>query len=146
MTDRILRAALVALCLAGVLVAGYLLSARWGHTELICSTGGCETVQSSSYAELFGIPVAAAGLVGYLLIGASALVNTAPARPVGAALALGALAFSAYLLVIQLAVIGAVCDWCLASDAISTVVAGLALLRLRQATAAPAGRILMRTT
>jgi uncharacterized membrane protein len=146
MTDRILRAALVALCLAGVLVAGYLLSARWGNTELICSTGGCETVQSSSYAELFGIPVAAAGLVGYLLIGASALVNTAPARPVGAALALGALAFSAYLLVIQLAVIGAVCDWCLASDAISTVVAGLALLRLRQATAAPAGRILMRTT
>jgi uncharacterized membrane protein len=146
MTDRILRAALVALCLAGVLVAGYLLSARWGNTELICSTGGCETVQSSSYAELFGIPVAAAGLVGYLLIGASALVSTALARPVGAALALGALAFSAYLLVIQLAVIGAVCDWCLASDAISTVVAGLALLRLRQATAAPAGRILMRTT
>jgi uncharacterized membrane protein len=146
MTDRILRAALVALCLAGVLVAGYLLSARWGNTELICSTGGCETVQSSSYAELFGIPVAAAGLVGYLLIGASALVSTALARAVGAALALGALAFSAYLLVIQLAVIGAVCDWCLASDAISTVVAGLALLRLRQATAAPAGRILMRTT
>jgi uncharacterized membrane protein len=146
MTDRILRAALVALCLAGVLVAGYLLSARWGNTELICSTGGCETVQSSSYAELFGIPVAAAGLFGYLLIGASALVSTALARAVGAALALGALAFSAYLLVIQLAVIGAVCDWCLASDAISTVVAGLALLRLRQATAAPAGRILMRTT
>jgi uncharacterized membrane protein len=146
MTDRILRSALVALCLAGVSVAGYLLSARWGNTELICSTGGCETVQSSSYAELFGIPVAAAGLVGYLLIGASALVNTALARAVGAALALGALAFSAYLLVIQLAVIGAVCDWCLASDAISTVVAGLALLRLRAATAAPEGRMLTRTT
>jgi uncharacterized membrane protein len=146
MTDRILRAALVALCLAGVSVAGYLLSARWGKTELICSTGGCETVQSSPYAELFGIPVAAAGLVGYLLIGASALVSSALARAVGAALALGALAFSAYLLVIQLAVIGAVCDWCLASDAVATVVAGLALLRLRAATAAPERRIVTRTT
>jgi uncharacterized membrane protein len=41
-----------------------------------------------------------------------------------------AVVFSGYLLVIQLAVVDAVCDWCLASDAITTAVAALALLRL----------------
>lgn len=146
MTDRGLRAALLALCFAGASVAGYLLSARWGSTELLCSTGGCETVQRSSYAELFGVPVALAGLVGYLLIGATAFAAGPLARALGAALALGGLGFSGYLLVIQLAVVDAVCDWCLASDAIATVVAGLALLRLRQPTAEPQRRIVTRTT
>lgn len=146
MTDRSLRAALVALCLAGASVAGYLLSVRWGGAELLCSTGGCETVQSSSYAELLGVPVATLGLVGFLAIGATALAGGTLARALGAALALGALAFSGYLLLIQLAVIGAVCDWCLASDAITTVVAVLALLRLREARAASDGRMLTRTT
>jgi uncharacterized membrane protein len=146
MTDRFLRCALLALCGAGAAVAAYLLSVRWGSTELICSTGGCETVQDSSYAEVLGVPVAAAGLVGFLLIGASAFVDLPLARAFGAALALGALAFSGYLLVIQLAVIGAVCDWCLASDAISTLVAGAALLRLRGSTTASERRIVTTTT
>jgi uncharacterized membrane protein len=146
MTDRSLRAALVAGCLAGASVAGYLLSVRWGGAELLCSTGGCETVQSSSYAELLGVPVASLGLVGFLAIGATALAGGTLAGALGAALALGALAFSGYLLVIQLAVIGAVCDWCLASDAITSVVAVVALLRLREATAASDGHMLTRTT
>jgi uncharacterized membrane protein len=145
MSDRYLRAGLLGLCVAGASVAGYLLWARWGGAELICSTGGCEAVQSSSYAKLFGIPVAAAGLVGYLLIGVAALSRRPLAPAVGAALALGGVAFSAYLLVIQLAVIDAVCDWCLASDAISSGVAILALLRLR-GSLAPEDRLLAGTT
>lgn len=146
MTDRSLRAALVALCLAGASVAAYLLSVRWGAAALLCSTGGCETVQSSSYAELLGLPVAALGLVGFVAIGATALAGGQLARALGAALALGALAFSGYLLVIQLAVIDAVCDWCLASDAITTVVAVVALLRLRGSAAPSDGRMLTRPT
>ena len=39
---------------------------------------------------------------------------------------------SAYLLVIQLAVIGEICQWCVASDLITTLVAMVALLRLRE--------------
>ena len=41
--------------------------------ELVCSTGGCETVQSSSYAEVLGVPVAALGLLGFLGLLAAAL-------------------------------------------------------------------------
>ena len=130
MSDRSLRVVLAVLCLAGAAVAAFVLAARWRGTELACSTGGCETVQNSSYAELLGAPVAALGLVGYLLIAATTLSTGAFGRVAGAALALGAVLFSAYLLVVQLAIIDAVCDWCLANDAIATLVALAALLRL----------------
>ncbi len=53
-------------------------------------------------------------------------------RVAAAAVALAALAFSAYLLVIQLAVIGEICQWCVASDVITTLVAMAAVLRLRE--------------
>jgi uncharacterized membrane protein len=138
-SDRSLRAALVALSLAGAAVAGYVLSSRWTDSGLLCSTGGCETVQSSEYAELFGVPVAAAGLVGYVLIGALALSAAPLMRAAVAALALAATTFSAYLLVVQLTVIHAVCDWCLASDAISSVIAALALVRLLTPVGSQAG-------
>lgn len=131
MSDRALRGAVAALSLAGIAVTSYLLWARWTATELLCSTGGCETVQSSSYAELLGVPVAAVGLVGYVLLGLTALRTEPLVRAAGAALALAALVFAAYLLVVQLAVLDAVCQWCLASDAITALIAAAMLLRLR---------------
>jgi uncharacterized membrane protein len=140
-SDRALRIALALLCLAGAGVSAFVLAARWRGTELLCSTGGCETVQSSPYAELAGVPVAAFGLAGYLLIAATAGADGPLARIAGASLALGAVLFSAYLLVIQVAVIGAVCDWCLANDAIASLVAVTALLRLRGALFTPASRV-----
>ena len=53
------------------------------------------------------------------------------ARLIGPVVALAAFAFSAYLVGIQVVVIGTLCDWCLASDAVTTALAALALLRLR---------------
>ena len=133
MSDRVLRAALVGLAAAGAAVAGYVLTSRWTDSGLICSTGGCETVQSSSYAELVGLPVAAFGVAGYVLIGAMAVVGSSTARVAAAALALGAAAFSGYLLVVQLTVIDAVCDWCIANDIVSSLVAVVALAWLLRA-------------
>ena len=131
MSDRLLRSALAALCAAGAGVTAYLLSVRWGSVELYCTTGGCETVQSSSYAELLGIPVAAAGFVAYLVLGASAFFTAPLVRVAAAAIALAAVGFSVYLLAVQLWVIDAICIWCVASDVIVTLVAVVALLRLR---------------
>jgi uncharacterized membrane protein len=132
MNDRVLRATLVALSLAGAGVAAYVLIARWTDAGLLCSTGGCETVQRSDYAELLGVPVALLGLAGYLFMGVVAAIRGQPARSTVAALALGAAIFSGYLLAVQLVVIHAVCDWCLASDAISSLIAVVALARLLQ--------------
>jgi uncharacterized membrane protein len=129
--DRLLRVMIGALAVTGIAVAGYLTYARYSGTTITCSTGGCETVQNSDYATLLGIPVAALGLLVYALIFSTALSMTETARAAGAALALSAFLFSVYLLVLQLTVIGAVCDWCVINDTIATVLAPLAALRLR---------------
>jgi uncharacterized membrane protein len=131
-SGRALSIAQAGLSLAGAAVTGYLLSVRWGGGTLYCSTGGCETVQSSSYAEVVGVPVALAGFLAYLFLAGSAFVAAALACVAAAAVALAALAFSAYLLVIQVAVIGEICQWCVASDVITTLVATVAVLRLRE--------------
>ena len=131
MSERALRAAVAVLALAGAAVAGYLTWVRYSGATIACTTGGCETVQSSSYSELVGVPVALFGLLGYLAIAASALRETELFRIAGAAVALAAAGFGAYLLVVQIAVIGAVCDWCLTSDAIAAALAVVTVLRLR---------------
>ena len=137
MSDRLLRTALAGVSLAGVAVTAYLLSARWGSVELLCTTGGCETVQSSSYAEILGVPVAAAGLLAYVALGASAFFSSPLVRVGAAAIALAAVAFSAYLLVVQLVVIEAICTWCVVSDGLVTLAAAAALLRVRLLFVAP---------
>jgi uncharacterized membrane protein len=130
MSNGFLRAALGASALAGAALSGYLTWVHYAGAELICRTGGCETVQTSEYATLLGLPVATLGLAAYVLVAATALSVAPVARAIAASVALAAVAFSAYLIVIQLAVIGEICDWCLANDAIAAVVAAAALLRL----------------
>lgn len=131
MTDRTLRLCVAALATAGLVVSGYLTWARYADVTIACSTGGCETVQGSSYATVAGIPVPVLGIVGYATLFATALFVLDLARALGAAVALGAFAFSAYLLFVQLALIDAVCDWCVVNDAIVTAVVPFAVLRLR---------------
>jgi uncharacterized membrane protein len=140
-TDRTLRLATAALAIAGASVAGYLVWVRETGATIVCATGGCGTVQSSEYAEVAGVPVALLGLVGYLVLFSTALFADDAARLVQAGVALGAVIFSTYLLYVQVALIGEVCDWCLVSDAIVTLTAMLALLRLRVAQAPPASSI-----
>lgn len=140
MTDSGLRIATAVLALLGAAVAGYLLWVREAGTTLVCATGGCETVQSSTYAEIFGLPVALFGLAGYILILAAALFRGETARLLQVTLSVGAAMFSIYLLYVQMALIGSVCDWCLVSDGIVTALAVLALLRLRLAQAPSSSR------
>jgi uncharacterized membrane protein len=128
-----LRRAIAALALAGLGVAGYLTYAHYAHVAPVCATGGCETVQRSSYAELAGVPVALLGLVGYaLLLGSSALrgANTALAA---AGVAISGAAFSGYLLWAQLGPIGAVCQWCLGSDVLMASLVALCVARALRA-------------
>ena len=131
MSERTVRAASAVLAAAGAAIAGYLLYARETGGELVCATGGCETVQSSPYAEVLGVPVAALALAGFLGLLVAALARGEWARLSQATLALAAFLFSGYLLYIQLAVVEAICQWCLATDVITTAIAALALLRLR---------------
>lgn len=131
MTDRRLRIGVALLAAVGAGIAGYLLFARLTGAPVACSTGGCETVQSSRYAEVLGFPVAGLGLAAYLAVLATAGGSGATVRASGAAIALSAVAFSAYLVVVQVAVIERICEWCLASDGVFTLLALATVLRLR---------------
>ena len=117
MSDRALRAGVALVALAGTAVAGYLTYVHYQPDALICtSSGGCETVQESSYAELVGIPVALLGLLAYLAVLALVLWDTEAARTAVAAIALGGAAFAVYLVALQAFVIDAWCVWCLVND------------------------------
>jgi uncharacterized membrane protein len=130
--DRRLRATALAITALGVGVAGYLTYVHYAGLQPFCAGGGhgCERVQSSPYAMLAGIPVAVLGLVGYLAIGAMLLTPGERARLAAAALAISGLGFSAYLTYLELAVIDAICQWCVASAALMTVLAVLTVWRL----------------
>ena len=137
MSDDRLRIASASLALAGAGISGYLLWVRQTGATLVCATGGCETVQSSQYSEILGVPVSLLGLVSYLALLVTALLRGENARLVHTALALTGAVFSTYLLYVQIELIGAVCQWCLASDVILTLLAVLCAERLRRLAARP---------
>lgn len=118
------------LCLVGLGVAGYLTYVHYAGIAPVCSTGGCERVQASDYAEVAGVPVALLGLVGYLGIGASLLLRGELGRTTTAALAIIGFGFSAYLTYLELFVIDAICQWCVGSAALMTLLAVTAVTRM----------------
>ena len=95
-------------------------------------------MQDSKYAVLVGIPIAIFGLAAWIAALVLTLWNSELARTLTSALALAALAFAAYLVILQLFVIDAVCIWCMANDVVLIpLFAVLALVRLRTAETAP---------
>ncbi|HKB19640.1 MAG TPA: vitamin K epoxide reductase family protein [Gaiellaceae bacterium] len=130
MSDRRLRVAVGAIAAVGAGIAAYLTYTHFAHEAIVCATGGCETVQSSKYAELAGIPVALLGLAAYVFVLGTAFFRGELARAAGAVTAVAGVLFGVYLLVVQLAVIGALCQWCLASDLVLDALAVACILRL----------------
>jgi uncharacterized membrane protein len=125
-----LRAAIAAACLVGAGIAAYLTYVHYAGVAPVCTTGGCEKVQTSKYAELAGVPVALLGLVAYGVLLVLALVRGVEAATVGVFVAAVGVAFSGYLLWAQLGPIGAICQWCLGNDLTITVVAALYVVRM----------------
>ena len=132
MSDRVLRAGVAVVALAGAAVAGYLTYVHYQPDALICTSGGgCETVQESSYAELVGIPVALLGLVAFLAVLVLVAWDSELARTLAAAIALTGVGFAVYLVALQAFVIDAWCVWCLVNDLV--VVPLLAVLTVWRA-------------
>ena len=129
------RQAIAVLSLVGFFVALYLWFYKIGVIgTLQCGTGGCETVQTSPYADLFGIPVAFYGVVGYGVMFGVAVAGVQPrfaARrgptQLLALLSGGAFLFALYLTYLELFVIHAICRWCVVSAVITTAIAAIAV-------------------
>ena len=125
-----LRTATVAACLVGIGIAAYLTYVHYSHTAPVCTTGGCEKVQKSKYAELAGVPVALLGLITYVFLLGAAFRRGLDAAFAGVVVALIGVGFSGYLLWAQLGPIGAICQWCLGNDLTISVVAALYVVRM----------------
>jgi uncharacterized membrane protein len=134
----------LALSGAGVVLAGYLTLVHYRNNLLVCGISSCHTVQASKYAEFLGVPVALLGLVMYVtLVALGVLRLNRPGLAERATLATFAVAFvgvlfSAYLTAVELWVIDAICQWCVVSAVLVTVIAvieGVRVWRILGATA-----------
>ena len=127
------------LALAGIFLALYLLLYKLGMIgALTCSVGSCETVNTSKWATLLGIPVAGWGVAWYLATFVLALVSIqekfADSRFMSLALLLmtaSGLIFSTYLTYLELFVIHAICQWCVVSAVLVLVMFVLSALDYR---------------
>jgi uncharacterized membrane protein len=129
-----------ALALAGIFISLYLTLYKLGIIgELSCSIGSCETVNTSAWSRFLGLPVAAWGLLFYIDVFAVALIGTSPRfedEPVLSVIlvaeaAIGVL-FSAWLTYLELAVIHAICIWCVTSAVIVTLILFVSAVDLRE--------------
>lgn len=122
----------VAVAALGIGVATYIAIANAGGGEPACLAGsrGCATVTDSVYSELLGINVAVLGIAGYALLLVTAILRGDGARMAGFALALTGFGFSVYLTYLELFVIDAICQWCVASAILMTVLFGLNAARM----------------
>ena len=139
--------AVAVLALCGVLVSVYLLLYKLGVLgSLVCGAANeCERVQASRYAEFLGLPVAAYGVGGYVVLlgialyglGESQVGSTAPTRWLAGFSAVGVL-FSAYLLYLELFVIHAICRWCSVSGVLILAICAVSVAALARPSRAPA--------
>jgi uncharacterized membrane protein len=136
-SERRLVAVIAVLGVVGLGIAGYLTYVHYAGLHPVCvASGGCETVQSSSYAKLAGVPVPLLGLIGYAGILLSLLVRGDTGRLATAGLAIVGFGFSLYLTYLELFVIDAICQWCVGSAVVMTALAVLAVWRVLRAPAA----------
>jgi uncharacterized membrane protein len=142
MTDTALRRTSEGLCLLGVGIAGYLTYVHFAGLHPICEIGhGCETVQTSRYANLAGIPVALLGLISYILILVSLRVRGERALLAGYSLGIVAFGFSLYLTYRELFTIHAICTWCVSSAIVFTLLAIVSSCRVLRVDSAQASAV-----
>ena len=106
------------LAIAGMVVSVLALRVHYSTESAPCSINekwDCGIVNHSPYAEIRGVPVAAIGIAGYLLIAALAILRR---RGLLLLAVLIGMAFALYLTNIEAKVLGVWCVYCVISQAI----------------------------
>jgi uncharacterized membrane protein len=131
-------AAILVVAFIGLLIAAYTTYIHYaGFGALLCvgGSGGhstCETVQSSVWNNVDGIPVAVLGLAGYFSILASFQVRGDLGRAAAVCIALIGFGFSLYLTYREIWTIHAICEWCVGSAVCMTLLTLLTGYRFLQ--------------
>ncbi len=136
-SDRSLRLATILLAAFGILDSLYLLTYKFTSNDKLClGSGDCATVNYSPYSEIYGIPVALLGVVGYAAILAILILETRlklaeeHGRLAVFGISLVGVLFSAYLTYVEAFILHAYCPFCVASAIAITIVFILAMIRL----------------
>ena len=135
-----MRYLILLLAIAGIVVSALALKVHYDTGSEPCSINDkwdCGVVNHSPYAIIHGVPVAAIGIAGYLLIGVLGFMRQ---RGLLLICVLIGLAFALYLTNIEAHVLEVWCLYCVISQGIIAVIALLALAwtgwaRLRGTTA-----------
>ena len=135
--DRSLYRISIGLAILGTLVSIYMTIFKLTENASMClGNGGCSVVNSSIYSEVSGIPVALIGVGGYLAILAlllienriSLLKQNGPLFIFG--LSLVGFLFTLYLVYVEIALIHALCPFCLTSQITMTILFILSVILL----------------
>jgi uncharacterized membrane protein len=143
-TDSILKRTILISALIGLIDSVYLTWIKLSHREALClpGIGDCETVNTSRYAEIVGIPIALLGAIAYLMILVLALLEnrsviSLPLRKEISVMAVFGISlvgvlYSGYLTYIEIAVLRAICPYCVISALAVLAVFVSSLARLVQ--------------
>jgi uncharacterized membrane protein len=135
MSGKLLVRVMIVLALIGLGDATYLTVVHYAGLTVACTGAGnpCETVQTSKYSFLAGVPVALLGAIGYVLIIATLLLRDREWTRLGTlALTLAGFGFSAYLTYREsFTIMGhpIYCEWCVGSAIVLTLLLILAVIR-----------------
>ncbi|MDD2921717.1 MAG: vitamin K epoxide reductase family protein [Anaerolineales bacterium] len=137
--DKWLYRAMIALATIGLLVAIYMTVYKVTSNNAMClGSGDCSTVNASSYSEINGFPVASLGVLGYAAI-LAALYFEKRNRffQENGALALFGVTltgfiFTVWLIYVEIAILKALCPFCVASQVAMTLIFIIAVVRLIQ--------------
>jgi uncharacterized membrane protein len=125
----------------GLIDAIYLIIVKFANNKALCiqGIGDCWSVNTSRYSTIAGIPLSVIGTFGYLVI---LLIHLnlnrfEVTRKYGLyalfGLTLGGFIFSIYLTYLEIAVIKAICPFCVVSAIAMTVLFVVSILRLFKA-------------
>jgi uncharacterized membrane protein len=136
MEKRLSQLAIV-FTIIGLLVSVYMTIFKITNNESMCiGSHGCSVVNSSRYAEVYGIPVAVLGVVGYAAILAVLFLERRPGffQENGTLLFFGlsltGFLFTLYLIYVEVALIKAYCPFCITSQVAMTLIFILSVIRL----------------
>ena len=136
METRLSQLAII-LTIIGLLVSIYMTIYKLTSNDSMCiGSGDCKTVNASRYAEVYGIPVAVLGVVGYSAILAVLLLERKPGffQQNGSLLFFGlsltGFLFSLYLIFVEVALIKAYCPFCITSQTVMTIIFIISVIRL----------------
>lgn len=124
----------------GLLDSLYLAIIKLTNNQTMClqNNGGCWTVNNSEYSSVYGIPVSIFGVLAYIVLIFLVYpmeirsISTMLRKQLAFGIALAGFIFSIYLTYLEIAVIKAVCPFCVISAVMMTVLFICTLLRLVQ--------------